>query len=402
MTQDPTLAAPAVEPSSAPTPHPRTRRTILTTLAVLLAVAVGGGGFWGWGAAAQDRYETATSALTAQVGEETDARNASDARSRNLVWLAERIRAVAATPAFAADALPEADALREILAELEPVIEASDTAEAIRPPANDEPVSDNDHSLPWQAMAEAERIEGLTGQSQSAEDRLRASAQAATTGRDDLDAAEAAYFTAAATRAEQTIVDNRLSNRSVQVPLIRLIEYARDPAMSSARDAVFLTSMTDAEAQVRSSEAIHQAEAHDPAWAVRREIEAYARSLSNGIALEFIWAPEVSGLGADWLSGTAETYDSDGGWSIISLNYTIENVWYEGSDAHAVVAHEVGHTQVYRENCWPLFSGSAFSQDQEAWATAWSISQGFDEPGSGIEAYGRPTDEQIAVAGTCR
>jgi len=401
VTQDPTLAAPPGEPSALPTPRSRTRRTILTTLAVLLAVALGGAGFWGWGAAAQNRYETAASAHTTQIGEETDARNASDARARNLVWLAERIRAVTATPAFAADALAEAVVLRELLAELEPVIEASEpAAEAIEPARNNG--IDIDDSLPWQVSAEAERLEGLTGRSQSAEDRLRASAQAATTGGDDLNAAEAAYFTAAATRAEQTIGESTLSNRSVQVPLLRLIEYARDPAMASARDAAFLVSMTDAEAQVRSSEAIHQAEAADPAWAVRREIEAYARSLSNGIALEFVWAPEVSGLGAGWLSGTAETYDSDGGWSIISLNYTIEELWYDGPDAHAIVAHEVGHTQVFRENCSPLFSGAAFNQDQEAWATAWSISQGFDVPGSGIQAYGRPSDEQIAVAGACR
>jgi hypothetical protein len=134
---------------------------------------------------------------------------------------------------------------------------------------------------------------------------------------------------------------------------------------------------------------------------VRNEIEAYARSISHGVTLDFDWSAEVSGKGEGWYSGTAETYDSDGGWSIISLNYPVENDWYSEPNPRALVTHEVGHTQIYRDDCRALFTGPVFDGDQEAWATAWAIAQGFDLPGSGIEAYGRPTDEQIATAARC-
>ncbi len=61
--------------------------------------------------------------------------------------------------------------------------------------------------------------------------------------------------------------------------------------------------------------------------------------------------------------------------------------------------HEVGHTQAIRPTCTPIFEGAPSSGgDHEMWATAWAIGMGYDLPGAGIEAYGPPTDAQIAAA----
>ena len=50
----------------------------------------------------------------------------------------------------------------------------------------------------------------------------------------------------------------------------------------------------------------------------------------------------------------------------------------------------------------PIFEAAPFGGDHEMWATAWAIGMGYDLPGAGIEAYGRPSDAQIAAAGQCR
>jgi hypothetical protein len=93
--------------------------------------------------------------------------------------------------------------------------------------------------------------------------------------------------------------------------------------------------------------------------------------------------------------------DTDGGWATIELSHSIG--WYFSDDinAKAVVVHEVGHAQVVRPECKPLFTGPVFASDDEMWATAWAIAKGYDTSGAGIGAYGRPSDAQIAEAGKC-
>jgi hypothetical protein len=115
------------------------------------------------------------------------------------------------------------------------------------------------------------------------------------------------------------------------------------------------------------------------------------------------WAHEVNGLSSDeWYSGTAEFLPSDGGWGTISLTHSVSDNWVDDINAKAVVVHEVGHTQAIRPICEPLFTGPEIAGDHEMWATAWAIGMGHDVPGSVIEAHGRPSDAQIAVASGCR
>jgi hypothetical protein len=160
------------------------------------------------------------------------------------------------------------------------------------------------------------------------------------------------------------------------------------------------TRLADAVTTVRASHA--EVEAAREAHPVRAEIEAFARSIAQGVILDFAWAYEVAGVQSDgWFAGTAEFWPEDGGWGLITLSHSIDDAWGD-ENAEAVVVHEVGHTQAIRESCAPIFEGPEFRRDHEMWATAWAIGRGYDLPGSGIEAYGRPSDAQIAAAAQCR
>jgi hypothetical protein len=168
---------------------------------------------------------------------------------------------------------------------------------------------------------------------------------------------------------------------------------------ASATGADGFTALATAVAEVRAS---HDAEvARAAEFPVRAEIEAFARSIANGVELDFAWAYEVAGMTSDvWYAGTAE-FEVDGpDWGLITLTESIERDWGLDPNAEAVVVHEVGHVQVVREACRAPFED--FGGDHEAWATAWAIGMGYDLPGAGIEAYGRPSDAQVAAAADCR
>ena len=169
----------------------------------------------------------------------------------------------------------------------------------------------------------------------------------------------------------------------------------------SSGDADRFTALASAIADVRASHVAE--EEHRVTQPVRAEIEGFARSIALGVELEFAWAYEVAGLPSDgWYAGTAEFKDDGVGWGLITLSESIEWEWSADENTKAVVVHEVGHTQVLREACHEIFAAEPFSGDHEMWATAWAIGMGYDLPGAGIEAYGRPSDAQIAAAAQCR
>ena len=65
------------------------------------------------------------------------------------------------------------------------------------------------------------------------------------------------------------------------------------------------TALATAVADVRASHAAEVARTQE--YPVRAEIEAFARSISNGVSLDFTWAYEVAGVTSDaWYAGTAE------------------------------------------------------------------------------------------------
>lgn len=232
---------------------------------------------------------------------------------------------------------------------------------------------------------------------------LHAAGDEVATARRTALSTQEALFDALAASAEQELADHPSASYRTRVALRHAIDQEGSSWTHADGSASSFSATVLAIDEVRASHAAEEARRLEPEYPVRAEIEAFARSISAGVSLDFVWAYEVSGLPSDgWYSGTAEFWPTDGGWGSINLTHSVSDNWYDDPNAKAVVVHEVGHTQVVRPACEPLFTGPEFAGDHEMWATAWAIGMGYDIPGSGIEAYGRPSDAQIAVASQCR
>ncbi|GGI47612.1 hypothetical protein BCL57_002325 [Agromyces flavus] len=246
----------------------------------------------------------------------------------------------------------------------------------------------------WELYADLWEISELVPERAAAAASSEAAAEAVLAAADEVDAATETLITGAQEVARAELA----ANPSATTETRRVLEQLVDGG-GSGTDAAAFTALATAVADVRASHAAEVARAE--AYPVRAEIEAFARSIANGVALDFAWAYEVAGLESDtWYSGTAEFGVDGGEWGLITLSESIEWAWGDDPNAEAVVVHEVGHTQVIREACRALFEQAG--SDHESWATAWAIGMGYDLPGSGIEAYGRPTDAQVAAAAQCR
>ncbi|HEX6956227.1 MAG TPA: hypothetical protein VF156_15240 [Agromyces sp.] len=255
-----------------------------------------------------------------------------------------------------------------------------------------------DVAFPWDRYADLWEISELVPERRAAAAANGSAAAEVQAARDELDAATEALISGAHEVARAELDAHPSATSGTRRALLRLLD-GTDPAGVPAADAAGFASLVTAVADVRASHAAEVARAAE--YPVRAEIEAFARSIANGVALDFAWAYEVAGVTSDrWYAGTAEFGVDGGEWGLITLSESIEEAWGFDPDAKAVVVHEVGHTQVIREACRALFAKSG--SDHEAWATAWAISMGYDLPGSGIQAYGRPGDAQIAAAAECR
>jgi hypothetical protein len=125
-------------------------------------------------------------------------------------------------------------------------------------------------------------------------------------------------------------------------------------------------------------------------------VEAYARSISGGVLLDFNWQPIVIGYS---MAGTATIESAPPYYySTITLTNSIASNWGD-TVPMSLVTHEVGHA--ITSKCMDLFN-SAFGGDYERWATAWAMSWGWPAGASGADSYGVPSDDQVAIAGTCR
>ncbi|WP_127473295.1 hypothetical protein [Microbacterium sulfonylureivorans] len=151
--------------------------------------------------------------------------------------------------------------------------------------------------------------------------------------------------------------------------------------------------------QLTESNAAELAEKAGPLSATRLEIEAFARSISGGVVLDFDWAPVVNGMGgAAGIGGLASWDTARGGFSTITLSNSVAE-WWPAADARALVAHEVGHAITAK--CHTKFDWESADANEE-WATAWAISMGHTAVGNGVQAYGYPSQGMIDKAATCR
>ncbi|MFK4729024.1 hypothetical protein ROT00_05000 [Agromyces mediolanus] len=238
-------------------------------------------------------------------------------------------------------------------------------------------------------------------------DAVRREAESGLAG---LEAAEAqlaegraALYADAAADAQAVLDASPVATYESRVPAMHAIAQDGDTWFVEQDDsAEGYQQLATAVAAVRASQTAEAARRAAPEYASRGPIEEFARSIAHGVHLDFAWDHVVNGLSSEeWYSGTAQYWYGDGGWAKLHLSYSIDWSYADDINAKAVVVHEVGHTQVVRPECTPIFESAVFGSDDEMWATAWAIASGYDVPGSGIEAYGRPSDEQIAEAGRC-
>jgi hypothetical protein len=387
----PTAPDPAPAVGAAPA-QPRRSPTAIATIAVVIGVLIAGTGhqvlatelhrqLWPSWVAADTRHDDAVAAHDEAV-----------ARGESVVGRTEALEAVL-TP----DLVREEDraALAEALAGLRTAIDSG---------AGAAPLGIVDLTAPdafapaWDRYADLWEISELASERVAAAASSESATDAVQAARDEVDAATATLVAGAQEIARAELAAHPSATFRTRQALQRLVD-GTDVTGVPTTGAGGFTALATAVADVRSSHAAEVARAQD--HPVRAEIEGFARSISNGVALDFTWAYEVAGVTSDaWYAGTAEFGVDGAEWGFITLSESIEEAWAFDPNAKAVVVHEVGHTQVVREACRGLFADAG--SDHEAWATAWAIGMGYDLPGSGIEAYGRPGEAQIASAAQCR
>ncbi|MCP2637410.1 hypothetical protein K0817_012680 [Microbacterium sp. HD4P20] len=175
----------------------------------------------------------------------------------------------------------------------------------------------------------------------------------------------------------------------------RVAEQTRAGADAAAAFSVYAARATT----LKESAQQELAEKAGPLLSTRLEIEAYARSISGGVLLDFDWAGIVAGTGGNAGIGGTATWDSSrGGSSTITLSHSVAQ-WWPSADARALVTHEVGHSITAK--CHELFDSQDPAANEE-WATAWAISMGHTAEGNGVQAYGHPSQAMIDLAATCR
>jgi hypothetical protein len=385
------------------TREPRAKRAgrlwVTVTASVVLAVAVMIGAGWGWLAFATDRtaaaqrsVSTASDALADVTGERGMAIDEARASTAAMADFVKSPRPDYLDEATATSLSNAQQTLLERSAKLKYV---PFTAPRVSAASAD--------LLPWTVIADVQRKHELARE-ETALGRQRAA------DLKTLDAAQAAFSSSASAvykaliaHGEAVITADGSASYASKVALRHAIDNGKSDTSVAQLGGSGLLQIIAAIDSVGTAQAAGEAAKQDPAYPVRSQIEQYADSIAHGITLDFEWHEQVSGLGEGWYSGTTIYHEDDGGWATIDLNFELQNGWTDGDvNAKALVTHEVGHAQVVRPECKPLFEGSTFNSDDEMWATAWAISMGFDTGGSGISAYGRPSDEQIAVAGQCR
>ncbi|MFF2053523.1 hypothetical protein ACFVU2_18115 [Leifsonia sp. NPDC058194] len=383
----------------APTKRRRIGLVLGIVGSVLLSAAVVGGVVWGWHAYATARtdvaYQEATAASKA-LADVTDERgtalNKATFSVTSLKEFTDHARPAYLSESAAAALAASRTRLEKATAGLDPI--------RFDPPTVRAATAD---LMPWTVIADVQGKRTLI-RDENDDRRTRAAELAALeAAQKDLGASADAVYAELKAHGEQVMTADDAATYASKVDLKHAIDAGTSGVTTSQFGGAGLLQIATAIDAVDAAQAAGLAARQDPAYPVRAQIEEYARSIAHGVTLDFEWHAQVSGLGEGWYSGTTVYHREDGGWATIDLNFPLQDGWTSGDiDARALVTHEVGHAQVVRPECEALFASGTFNYDDEMWATAWAIAMGFDTGGSGIDAYGRPSDEQIAVAGQCR
>lgn len=167
--------------------------------------------------------------------------------------------------------------------------------------------------------------------------------------------------------------------------------------------AEHLVDFLEAAHALEASHAEEIAEKSGPLLDQRLAVEAFARTQSGGVLLDFDWAGTVNGYGTGGsYGGTSYWSSSDGGYATITLSDSVATMW-PSAGVQSLVMHEIGHAVLARSDCNTLFFESEYeSGGEEPWATAWAIGMGYTADGSGESIYGRPAEGLIELATRCR
>lgn len=235
----------------------------------------------------------------------------------------------------------------------------------------------------------------------AADDREAAldAAVAVEESKETLDAAGQALFETVGPAAQALEAANVSAKTDAVLDFRDAAKAAGDQTdLGSAASVAFSTYASAAAALAQSSKA-ELAEKAGPLYDTRLAIEAFARSISGGVVLDFDWAPWVAGAGGPYSMGGTATWNSGrGGFSTITLSHSVAEEW-PSADAKALVAHEVGHA--ITSKCWSKFDSQDADANEE-WATAWAFGMGHTTQGNGTYAYGAPSQAMIDLAKTCR
>jgi hypothetical protein len=159
------------------------------------------------------------------------------------------------------------------------------------------------------------------------------------------------------------------------------------------------TAYASAVTAVEKSQRAELAEKKGPLYKKRLAVEAFARSLSGGVLLDFNWKQIVNGYG--WpgsMAGETSWNSADGGTSTILLSNSVAREW-PNADSKALIAHEVGHS--ISAKCSDMFDWQS-QKANEQWATAWAIGKGFHSIANGVQAYGQPPKAMVTKSKKCR
>ena len=390
-TDAPAAAAPAASVPAGPRRSIRTPAIIAGTVA---AIALGLLGHQLGAAALHAQAWPIWAAVDTRFDEASAAYTASAERSDSAIARAEYLHEMAV-----GDLVRPED--RAALAES--IELAGDTlADPPAPPTGIVDLGTPDAPAPaWERYADLWRLTELLPSRDTAAERFEEATERVASGTKAIADASEALVSGTEELAGAALAESTRATYRARVAVEEAVDGIRHSPSMSSGDGDRFSVLSAAVAEVRASHAAEQE--HRNAAPLRAEIEAFARSVASGVELEFAWAYEVAGKGSDeWYSGTTEFKPEGMGWGLISLTESIEREWASDPNAKALVVHEVGHAQVLRDACYPIFEAAPFGGDHEMWATAWAIGMGYDLPGAGIEAYGRPSDAQIAAAGQCR
>ncbi|MGR0220814.1 hypothetical protein [Agromyces sp. ZXT2-6] len=372
----------------------RRAAAVLAAVAAVVAIALG---VWTAQSGAERRHATAVAAHAAAAEAVTSAQDDLEAAADDASAVAALAKDVGDLPDeyVGADAGSGfADAAAEVAEELDEAEAIPEIAPEVEP---GEPGADGPRALDDAAErldADAERLQRHASELDSATNELQAAAA-------DTDEAADEVLAAIPLAAEDLEAEYE-SARNLERLALReatALVGAADDWNADAVDAV-VRYLAAADALV-ATHAAEEAEKAGPLYDRRKEVEAFARELANGVLLEFDWAPTVSGFGMGGTYGGSAVWDvTGGGIATIGFSDSVAELW-DAPGVRALVAHEVGHAMTGRCH-GEIVSDQLAYVDNEAWATAWAISMGYTGDGSGEWLYGRPSDELIDLAARCR